>query len=88
MYNNEFPLTLPRLSGDYIVFLGSVEVRNLLPKAQRVVFPPVSRVPTHNPNQTNACILMYIDSGNNVAELNDGPQNLRGDVVPMGDIQR
>ena len=86
--NSEFPLTVPRISALYTVFLGSVVVQNLLPKKSRVVFPRVSRVPGVIPNSTNACILVYIDSANNVPELYDGPTNVAGQRVAMTDIAR
>ncbi len=51
-------------------------------------YPTVSRVPGVVPNQTNACLLAFVDSGYNVLELSDGPSNLMGSRVPMTDIAR
>jgi hypothetical protein len=79
---------VPRTSGYYAIYLGTVEVRNLQPKAERVVFPKVSRVPGYMSNVTNACILVFIDSGFNVPELHDGPANIAGLRVAMEDIGR
>ncbi len=86
--NFEFPLSVPRISPVYTVFLGTAEVRNLKPKAERLVFPQVSRVPGVVSNSTNACILVFIDSGFNVPELLDGPHNIVGQRVAMTDIVR
>ncbi len=51
-------------------------------------YPTVSRVPGVVPNQTNACLLAYVDAGLNILELLDGPANMLGSRVPMTDIAR
>jgi hypothetical protein len=86
--NDEFPLSVPVRSSVGTVFLGSMEVRGLAGKWQRLVFPTISRVPGTIRNATTACILAFVDSGMNVLELNDGPENVQGTRVPMTDIAR
>lgn len=84
--NGEFPLVVPGASA--ALYLGSITVDSLAPKAYRVVFPQVSRVPSTDTNATNTCLLVFIDSAYNVPEPFDGPYNIASQTVANADIRR